>query len=131
MIKIIGRKDLRIGPLTNLTDGGEGSSGKIVKQSTRRKLSKALMGKLVGDKNPNYGNRWSEQLRSRVSRMRSGIPLKQAHKDKIRKAMQRFTGDDNPARRPSSRRKIKEKASRRVVIEGKVYDSITVACAGS
>ena len=35
MIKIIGKIITKIGPLTNITDGGEGSSGRIVSNKTR------------------------------------------------------------------------------------------------
>jgi hypothetical protein len=41
LIKLWGRRDLDLGPLTNMTDGGEGPSNKIVTAETRRKISKA------------------------------------------------------------------------------------------
>jgi len=43
-----GRKDNDTGILRNLTDGGEGGSGRIVSDGTRQKLSEARQ----GDKNP-------------------------------------------------------------------------------
>ena len=39
MIKVIGRRNIRTGPLTNLTDGGEGCSGRIITDETKEKLS--------------------------------------------------------------------------------------------
>lgn len=41
MIAAIGRRDKKTGPLTNLTDGGEGSSGVIVSEETLKKLREA------------------------------------------------------------------------------------------
>lgn len=40
----------------NMTDGGEGTPGKSVSDETKQKISNALKGKMVGEKNPNYGN---------------------------------------------------------------------------
>lgn len=44
IIKAIGRFDLKLGPLTNLTDGGEGTSGKICSKKTKDKISKSHIG---------------------------------------------------------------------------------------
>ena len=41
LIKIIGRYDLKNGPLTNITDGGEGLSGLIKSDEHKEKLSKS------------------------------------------------------------------------------------------
>lgn len=42
-IKTIGRHDLKKGPLTNLTDGGEGTSGILVSEETRLKHSTSVL----------------------------------------------------------------------------------------
>ncbi len=45
LIKVIGRRDLSKGPLCNLTDGGEGSSGHKKSEETKFKLSVLNKGK--------------------------------------------------------------------------------------
>ena len=45
MIAVFGRKDLGTGILHNLTDGGEGPSGAVISEETRRKMSEAIKGK--------------------------------------------------------------------------------------
>lgn len=68
LIELYGRKDLGLGTLVNLTDGGEGNIGKIVSEETRKKLSEAKIGKKFspevnakkgskGEKNYFYGKR--------------------------------------------------------------------------
>jgi len=44
-ISEIGRNDLKQGPLVNMTNGGEGNSGKVVSETTREKLRIAQTGK--------------------------------------------------------------------------------------
>lgn len=41
LIALIGRADKKLGPLTNLTDGGEGTSNREYSRTTRQKISKA------------------------------------------------------------------------------------------
>src|SRR5690606_3288521 len=41
LISLIGRIDLKTGPLCNFTDGGEGVSGAIVSEETKIKLSES------------------------------------------------------------------------------------------
>ena len=45
MIAVFGRKDLGTGILHNRTNGGDGVSGAVVSDETRRKMSEALKGK--------------------------------------------------------------------------------------
>lgn len=50
-----GRKDLKKGPLLNLTDGGEGASNRVVLQSTRSKQSASIRAALA---DPELKERW-------------------------------------------------------------------------
>ena len=42
-----GRRDLGLGPLCNLTNGGEGESGRICSEETKQKISKIHKGKKI------------------------------------------------------------------------------------
>jgi hypothetical protein len=49
MIAVLGRKDLGTGILHNRTDGGEGASGCIPSEETRRKMSEAGKGRIFSE----------------------------------------------------------------------------------
>lgn len=81
LIAKLGRADLGLGPLTNLTNGGEGLSG--------------LVRDLSGETNPNYGKRgeesiwWgrkhSQETKSKMSDWQKGQPKSEAAKANMRK----------------------------------------------
>lgn len=103
-IKRIGRRDLGLGTLVNLTDGGEGTQGVIITDKRRENISKAtieamknpeviqkmkdakidfvpwnigMKGWNSGDSNYNYGNKWSDEQKKLA-----GLKLKQVWEDK-------------------------------------------------
>lgn len=87
LIAYFGRKDLGLGPLLNLTDGGEGSSGIKMSQATKDKLSLAFRGKRqtpetiakrMAGRKP-----LSEEARERISKSKRGVPLTEEHKAKL------------------------------------------------
>jgi uncharacterized protein YpmB len=85
MIAVFGRKDLGTGILHNRTDGGDGASGAIVGEETRRKMSKIHKGKSLaeehkkkiglansGEKNAFYSMPFSKEHRKKISESNSG-----------------------------------------------------------
>jgi len=102
-IKRIGRRDLGLGPLVNLTDGGEGTQGVIITEQRKQNVSEGtkramqdaelrqklrdkkvgfipwnngLKGIFVGEENPNFGNKWSEE-----QKLIQGKKLQERYKD--------------------------------------------------
>jgi len=102
MIDVFGRKDLGTGILYNMTDGGDGSSGCIPSEETRRKMSEAGKGRIFskehrrkigesnkrrivsaetrrkisdahkGENNHNYGKTLSEETKRKQSEVKIG-----------------------------------------------------------
>jgi len=79
MIDVFGRKDLGTGILHNRTDGGEGVSGRIMSQETRRKISEAQK----GEKNHFYGKTASEETRKKISEYHKNKYVSEETKRKI------------------------------------------------
>jgi len=82
MIKLIGRKDLKKGFLTNTTDGGDGGTGHIVKESTKRKISLSLKGQNLGRK---LTNDWKKKIKDNNAKYWQGKKHSQKTIDKIKK----------------------------------------------
>ena len=54
----------------NLNPTASNSLGRKTSDYTKRKISKSLIGKMVGNKNPNFGNHLSIQSRKKISDFR-------------------------------------------------------------
>lgn len=72
LIRWYGRKDLGTGILRNRTNGGEGVSGLIVSEETRRKMSEA-----------NKNRIYSEETRRKMSEALKGKPRSEETRRKI------------------------------------------------
>ena len=96
MIAVLGRKDLGTGILHNRTNGGEGLSGYICSDETKRKMSEALKGKPLseetrrkmseahkGENHSFYGKCHSEESKRKMSEASKGKPLSEEAKRKL------------------------------------------------
>jgi len=85
MIAVLGRKDLGTGILRNRTNGGEGASGIVISEETRRKLSEINKGKILteetkrkmseskkGKNHPTYNKTISQETRQKLSESHKG-----------------------------------------------------------
>ena len=78
MIAVFGRKDLGTGILHNKTDGGDGASGLVHNEESRKRISEAMKGEnhphygKRGKDSPNYGKVPSEEHRRKISQSKLG-----------------------------------------------------------
>ncbi len=121
LIWAIGRRDLKLGPLTNMTDGGEGTNGCIPSKVTRRKLSIASKGrkhtKEAKDKisKANKGKIRSEEQRKRISEAKKGTIVSLESRKKRSEHMS--IKSNNPSYDINVRKKISEALKGRVFSE--------------
>jgi group I intron endonuclease len=85
LINLIGRYNLNLGPLTNLTNGGDGISGLIKTETHRKNLSISSFGKKMSDEakrkvseslrgkpGRNTGNKHTQETKNKISTTKKG-----------------------------------------------------------
>jgi hypothetical protein len=94
MISVFGRKDLGTGVLYNRTDGGDGSSGHIMKKETKKKISEKVSGKnhplygRIGELHHGYGIPRSEETKQKIRETLTGRSLPKETCKKIQKIIE-------------------------------------------
>jgi len=92
LIKEIGRSSLGLGPLVNWTDGGEGTSGHICSEETKRKMSKPKsethIKKMSESKAGKKRKPFSEETKKKMSEIRVSKHYKKSSKS--------MTGENHP-----------------------------------
>ena len=100
MIAVLGRKDLGTGILHNRTGGGEGSSGTVMGEETRRKISEANRGRIK-----------SEETRRKLSEVNKGKTLSKETKRKMSESSKGNTASEE------TRKKISEAQKGKIISE--------------
>ena len=108
MIAVFGRKDLGTGILHNRTDGGEGGSGAIVSEETRRKLSEAGKSRI-----------FSEETRRKLSEASKGRTHSEETKIKMSEAAKGKTFSEETRRKISEANKNPSEETKRKMSEAK------------
>ena len=103
MIAVFGRKDLGTGILHNRTNGGDGVSGLVHSEKTRKKMSELGKCRTHSEKTKikmskvQKGRTFSQETKRKMSETHKGKTLSEEHKTKICMTMKgRHVGERNP-----------------------------------
>jgi hypothetical protein len=93
MVATIGRKDLKKGPLCNLTDAGEGTSGRIFTEETLHKMSVCKKGKFLTEEHKRSmgksqkGRKHTEETKRKIGDVHRGKKLTPETLEKMSKSL--------------------------------------------
>lgn len=105
LINYHGRRDLGLGTLVNLTDGGEGALGVVYPEEYRQKMSELTK----GENHPLYGKKgnlcawWgkthTEETKKKMSNSGKGRVFSKEHRDNLKNSalLRNLTGNKNPS----------------------------------
>jgi hypothetical protein len=65
--------------VANFTDGGDTTTGFKLSEESKKKLSSRMLGK----NNPNYGHRWTKEMRENMSKQKTGTKMSEETKLKL------------------------------------------------
>ena len=113
-ISLLGRKDLGLGPLLNMTDGGDGAAGKIVSEATRVLMSRVRTGEKRSEEAcanisaAKKGQKYSAEARVNMSKGHIGILYSPERNAKVSASLKGHPVSDE------TRAKISSSAQKRV-----------------
>ena len=107
LIKFYGRADLKLGPLTNMTDGGEGPANRVLSEQHKLNLSKAQSAALAGGRavvSRAFIEAGLKAIRTPEAILKSAIArtgreVKQSTKDAIGESQRQFAASLNEEQR--------------------------------
>jgi hypothetical protein len=112
MIAVLGRKDLGLGPLVNLTNGGEGTSGWKMTQEVKNKIGAANSGRerldMMGDNNPMR----DPEIAKVVAETKRGKPRDEVTRKKIKRTLTGRKDSVEVKHRKSQAQKGKKKSEK-------------------
>jgi hypothetical protein len=103
LIKLYGRKDLGLGTLVNMTDGGDGGIGNVQSEETRRKKSISLKGKVRSEESK---ERYSLVAKSRTYSEETRKKMSDAKKGKIGNRLGTKASDETKLKISESKKNI-------------------------
>ena len=134
-INKIGRKDLGLGPLVNLNDGGRitnGMLGKMHSEETKSKMRRIKTGTKLSDESRNKISKskigrphpHSDETRKKLSNSHKGKEISQDQRNKISKTLK---GRKNKPHSDETKLKmrLKNKLSKKVIYDGELYNSLS------
>lgn len=83
-IKKIGRRNLGLGPLVNLTDGGEGTKGNILSNETKKKIGNRHYPS--GKDHILFGKNRSDDIKEKIKKSLLGVKFTKERKEKLKQS---------------------------------------------
>ena len=128
LIEKYGRKDLGLGNLVNMTDGGEGCLGLICSEETRQKMSEGNKGKTVSEEVKQKisealkGNTLSEETRQKLSEALKGRTFSEETKQKLSEAMKGNTNMFGKTHSEETKQKMSETHRNKKGVKGYYFN---------